>query len=232
MNFKVEPRHCYKAYFQLQTAIILWNGFLAVFSACGFYIITLKAATSIAEYGFVGSYIKDCGFFYDRSGYWAFMLMVSKTIELGDTLFLVLRKKPLIFLHWYHHALTFNYAIWAYTEAQPFNMYIAWMNYGVHALMYSYYTLRSFRIRVPAVIARFITVLQILQFLIMLLIIIHIGILKLLNYDIVFAPFSYLSCLFMEISYLLLFMNFFYQSYIKDGGAKFNAERKRDKKDD
>lgn len=54
MNFKVEPRHCYKAYFQLQTAIILWNGFLAVFSACGFYIITLKAATSIAEYGFVG----------------------------------------------------------------------------------------------------------------------------------------------------------------------------------
>ena len=34
-------------------------------------------------------------------GYWTFMFALSKVPELGDTLFIVLRKQPLIFLHWY-----------------------------------------------------------------------------------------------------------------------------------
>lgn len=45
------------------------------------------------------------------AAYWSFLFAVSKVIELGDTLFIVLRKKPLIFLHYYHHVAVLVYTI-------------------------------------------------------------------------------------------------------------------------
>ena len=37
-------------------------------------------------------------------------------MELGDTVFIVLRKTNLIFLHWYHHIATLIYCWNAYAE--------------------------------------------------------------------------------------------------------------------
>jgi len=37
---------------------------------------------------------------------------------------------------------------------------------------------------------------------------------------------SYIFCLLMEISYVVLFGNFFYHAYIKGGGKKFQKEKK------
>lgn len=34
-------------------------------------------------------------------GFWTWLFVLSKLPELGDTIFIVLRKQPLIFLHWY-----------------------------------------------------------------------------------------------------------------------------------
>lgn len=44
------------------------------------------------------------------SGFWTTMFVLSKVPELGDTIFIVLRKQPLIFLHWYHHATVLVYS--------------------------------------------------------------------------------------------------------------------------
>ncbi|CAN0512742.1 unnamed protein product [Discosporangium mesarthrocarpum] len=52
--------------------------------------------------------------------------------ELGDTFFIVLRKKPLIFLHWYHHVTVLLYCWHSYYEQTTYGLYFICMNYTVH----------------------------------------------------------------------------------------------------
>ena len=70
-----------------------------------FFIISLKLT-------FLGSLFSLCSYIEDDkvSGFWATMFVLSKVPELGDTIFIVLRKQPLIFLHWYHHATVLVYS--------------------------------------------------------------------------------------------------------------------------
>eukprot|EP00122_Pirum_gemmata_P011475 Pgem_evm2s10633 len=48
------------------------------------------------------------------SGMWTTLFIFSKIPELFDTMFIVLRKRPLIFLHWYHHITVLAYCWHAY----------------------------------------------------------------------------------------------------------------------
>lgn len=91
--------------------------------------------------------------------------------------------------------------------------------------MYSYYCLAACGIRAPAWFARSLTTCQITQFLITLTILAHVGIKLLIGEHVDTTPTSYIYCLLMEISYVALFGNFFYHSYIKGGGKKFNREK-------
>jgi hypothetical protein len=43
--------------------------------------------------------------------------------ELGDTVFVVLRKKPLIFLHWYHHVTVLLYCWHSYASRSSAGLY-------------------------------------------------------------------------------------------------------------
>lgn len=47
------------------------------------------------------------------TAFWVFWFDVSKGPEFVDTLFLRLRKRPVILLHWYHHIMTFAFCIGA-----------------------------------------------------------------------------------------------------------------------
>lgn len=93
---------------------------------------------------------------------WIYLFILSKVPELGDTVFLVMRKSNLIFLHWFHHFLTHinSWMAWGYVHEVGGSFAV--MNFGVHSLMYTYFALTSFtRIRFPKWMRMMITGLQV-----------------------------------------------------------------------
>lgn len=71
--------------------------------------------------------------------FWYYAFIYSKLPELIDTIFIVLRSKPLVALQWYHHFATllicYNIKHLACDEFTPF----FFMNYFVHFFMYAYF---------------------------------------------------------------------------------------------
>jgi elongation of very long chain fatty acids protein 6 len=75
----------------------------------------------------------------------------------------VLRKKPLIFLHWYHHVTVLLFCWNAYATMAGSGLYFVAMNYTVHALMYGYYCLQALNMCPKSFPAFLITFAQIAQ---------------------------------------------------------------------
>ena len=75
--------------------------------------------------------------------YWAYVYYLSKYYEFLDTVLIVLKKRPLILLHFYHHAII-PFLCWTWV-ATGWVHSIAWygaaVNALVHVFMYSYYFL-------------------------------------------------------------------------------------------
>ena len=164
-----------------------------------------------------------CGSFVDdediRMARWCVAFYLSKYYELLDTYFLVLRKRKLIFLHVYHHAIVIP-VCWMAVHAQ---IYMGWItsfnNAAIHVPMYLYYALSALGYRPPW--NRFITTGQLIQFFI----------------DISTSiPFFYvwyytdLGCRgeiyawylanFVGFTFFLLFANYSYQPCVKRRAAK------------
>ncbi|SPO02744.1 related to FEN1 - fatty acid elongase [Cephalotrichum gorgonifer] len=93
---------------------------------------------------------------------WIFYL--SKFYEVLDTLIILAKGKPSSTLQTYHHAGAMM-AMWAGIRymAAPIWVFVL-VNSGIHAMMYTYYTVTAFRIKVPVAIKRTLTTLQITQF--------------------------------------------------------------------
>ncbi|KAI1726460.1 GNS1/SUR4 family domain-containing protein [Ditylenchus destructor] len=209
--------------FNLRVPLNAWNLFLAVFSIMGVVRLSPEFFTTLFNDGFQNSYCHVTTFTSGLNGYWVWLFIVSKMFELVDTVFIVLRKRPLLFLHWYHHILTMIYAFYSYPLSPGFNRWGIYLNYFVHAFMYSYYFLCSMKIKVPGAIAKFITTIQIWQFVISVVILIHLGFLisnKTIQCD--FDPRVFTLAVLMDVSYLVLFINFFVKAYVLRGGkAKY-----------
>ncbi|KAK6110786.1 Uncharacterized protein BM_BM9655 [Brugia malayi] len=218
-----------RAPFNLTLPLNIWNALLALFSIMGTVMLFPEFIGTIQNNGFQASYCKVYGFTKGSNGFWGWLFIVSKLFELADTVFLVLRKKPLMFLHWYHHILTLIYAFYSYPHTPGFNRWGIFMNFFVHAFMYSYYFLCSMKMRIPRRVAMFITSLQILQFVLSVLILAHLGILIYVRkVDCDFDDSIFKLALFMDITYLILFVNFFCKAYVFGGGkSKYKIDKKK-----
>lgn len=145
----------------------------------------------------------------------------------GDTLFIVLRKQKLIFLHWYHHITVLLYSWYSYKDMVAGGGWFMTMNYLVHAVMYSYYALRAAGFKLSRKFAMFITLTQITQMLMGCVV----------NYlvyswmqqgqecpshmqNIVWSSLMYLS-------YFVLFVQFFFEAYIGKSKSPAKTDAKK-----
>lgn len=151
-----------RAKYELRLPLIIWNIMLATFSIAGTIRSLPDFIRVLTTKGVVHS-VCNQDYAYGITGFWSLMFILSKLPELIDTLFIVLRKQELIFLHWYHHATVLMYCWFSYKDLASTGRWFMTMNYLVHSLMYSYYALKAMRIRVPQFVSKLITTGQILQ---------------------------------------------------------------------
>ncbi|XP_076068709.1 elongation of very long chain fatty acids protein baldspot isoform X3 [Oratosquilla oratoria] len=151
--------------FELKGILFCWNVFLAVFSIWGAYRTVPELLYVLNNHGYHYSVCIPGPSFLDNrvGGFWNWMFTLSKVPELGDTVFIVLRKQPLIFLHWYHHVTVLLYAWYSYSDYIATARWFVCMNYMVHSVMYSYYALKALRFKVPRGISMAITTAQLAQ---------------------------------------------------------------------
>jgi len=147
---------------ELRFPLILWNISLALFSIFGMIRCLPEMIYNVGTTGLQYT-ICDNSNIYGVTGYWITIFCISKVPELIDTLFIVLRKQKLIFLHWFHHATVLIYAWYSYHEWTASGRWFVFMNYSVHAMMYSYYAFRAMRYRIPKWIQVTVTVFQLSQ---------------------------------------------------------------------
>ncbi|KAL4240941.1 hypothetical protein ACF0H5_001724 [Mactra antiquata] len=214
--------------FELRPYLAFWSGLLAIFSIIGTIRTVPELIWSLNTHGFEYS---CCNSSYMGQGkvtsFWTYLFVLSKVLELGDTIFIVLRKQPLIFLHWYHHITVLMYVWYSYPERIASGRWFMVMNYTVHSLMYTYYALRAMKYQFPKWVNMFITSLQLMQMIGGIVV----------NVTAYYAlrdgrecQHSYKNikyCLIMYFSYLVLFSHFFYTTYIVRRSAPVQHHEKK-----
>jgi len=207
---------------KLQKPLIIWNTFLALFSICGTASILPEFLHTLKNDGFETSICHAKNSLTGWTGYWVWLFSLSKALELFDTVFLVLRKRPVIFLHWFHHSSVLIYAFYSYLNAAPNTRWGTAMNYAVHSVMYTYYALRAAHIRLPRQLSMSVTVMQILQMIVGSFVCMSVF------YRVVYLNVPSSACempvkvsifqTLLYVVYLYLFLEFFYNAYLKKGG--------------
>ncbi|XP_076980524.1 very long chain fatty acid elongase 3 [Tamandua tetradactyla] len=199
--------------YSLQRPLILWSFCLAIFSILG----------AVRMWGFMGTVFLRGGLkqtvcfstFADNSTvrFWSCVFLLSKIIEFGDTAFIILRKRPLIFMHWYHHSTVLVYTSFAYKNKVDAGGWFMVMNFSVHAIMYTYYTLKAAKVKAPRMLSMVITSMQILQMFLGAIISILAYIWRQENGCHTTVQLFFWSSM-LYASYFILFVHFFHQSYI------------------
>eukprot|EP01119_Soliformovum_irregulare_P002403 TRINITY_DN1265_c0_g1_i2.p1 TRINITY_DN1265_c0_g1~~TRINITY_DN1265_c0_g1_i2.p1 ORF type:complete len:314 (+),score=69.79 TRINITY_DN1265_c0_g1_i2:63-944(+) len=220
--------------FNLKPLFAIHNAFLSAISLILFLLLVEAVGSKWWEHGLRYTVCSPRMFDDRRLEVYYYINYLIKYYELIDTLFLVLMKKPLEFLHVYHHSATM---LLCYSQLIG-NTTVQWvpitLNLFVHVVMYYYYA----RVALGARIwwKKYLTTLQILQFIIDLWAVYYC---TFTHYFMIWFPAwgfqdchgkdvaAWIGC-FVLSSYLLLFVQFFQKTYSDRRAAAAAARAKKD----
>ncbi|NWT04357.1 ELOV6 protein, partial [Mionectes macconnelli] len=208
--------------FHLRTPLTLWSFSLTVFSVIGAWRVWKQMAFLLLTKGFKQSVCSQSVYVHPVSKLWIYLFAMSKLVELGDTVFIVLRKKKLIFVHWYHHLTAAVVGWYGYDSMTAGFGWVTALNLSIHALTYFYYTVTAIGIRVPSSMAMMITTSQMVQMMGFVIINVFVFFWK----DDKVCPITWpllLISSWIYTSLLVLFSNFFFKTYLS-GTRKSKGE--------
>lgn len=153
-----------------------------------------------------------------------------KYLEFFDTVFLALKKKPLSFLHVYHHSITALFCFMQIKERSTIAWPLIMVNLAVHVIMYYYYYATAGGARLWW--KKYLTTIQIVQFVFDILVVSfctyenyahkyykslpHFG-------DCMIEGRKGLAACTVLASYLVLFVNFYFQTYKSPTPGRHNG---------
>ena len=216
--------------FDLRGPLLCWNIGLALFSLVALIRFGEDVLHQYWHHGIVLT-VCQCGHPNRVVAFWALLFLISKVVEMGDTLFLALRKRPIIFLHYYHHmaVLVCSTHVGA-DNASPAMLFIP-MNFLVHTFMYSYYALTSCGVRVPRWAAMCITSAQTVQMLCGVALTAFVLKLKMVDgirCQVSYGNLALIVCLY--ITFAFLFSHLFYDHYLGKNAKKSGHGKQEVKK--
>jgi len=232
---------CGRAYFESRPplswrrALAMWNFTLSAFSFIGMIRTAPQLIHNLYHMSLRDNICNnpESQFGSGSTGFWVQIFCLSKFPELIDTFFIVIHKKPLIFLHWYHHITVLLYCWHSYATTSPTGLWFVSMNYAVHFIMYGYYYLMAMRLKPRWFNAMYITVAQISQ----MVVGVAVTLLAFYYYEedgpgaaqnpCWVKKENNLAAFVMYGSYLFLFASFFVGRYF---GVKIDAGAPKDKK--
>jgi len=157
---------------------------------------------------------------------WTILFVLSKFAELMDTFFIVVHKKPLIFLHWYHHITVLLYCWVAFQEKTPSAVFFGPINAAVHTIMYCYYFLMAIKMKPKWMNAMWITVAQLAQMVVGVSVSLTSFYYYMTDESCAVTKNTIISASLMYGSYLYLFASFFVKRYLKSKKDKASEKKK------
>ncbi|KIJ12380.1 hypothetical protein PAXINDRAFT_171281 [Paxillus involutus ATCC 200175] len=204
-----------------------------ILSAGSLVLMALIGEEVFSNWMKVGTYGALCvpEAYTDRLEFYMMLNYYFKYYEFIDTVFLALKKKPLSFLHVYHHSATAVLAFVQLNGRATSTWVAAFLNLGVHVIMYYYYFATAGGAKLWW--KKHLTTMQIFQFIVILAAVVfaayhyaaynwfptilpHKG-------DCTGTPTAGIVGLGIVFSYLILFLKFFRKTYTEKAGSNKNV---------
>lgn len=198
--------------FTLRRSLVCWNAGLAWYSIYSLY----RFMPGFINEKEPADRICSTAYMLRSGGMWGFAFALSKFAELGDTVFVVLKKKKLIFLHWFHHLTVMWFCWFSYIWPHGPGRLFAMINMFIHSIMYIYYGVVAAGLwRLPKWINVTITTLQLSQMIIGALTTLWAYNRRLSGLPCELSDFQFALAMMVYGTYGALFANFFYNAYLR-----------------